>query len=88
MLTILAMAAVATVAYATVATAIRWIEKPERIAIQRFGGWALLLVALSALVVVIAAAGKDVVIGFCIGGLVAPVMTALVERKRCNSDDR
>jgi 4-hydroxybenzoate polyprenyltransferase len=81
MLTIIAMAAVATVVYATVATAVRWIENPVRTTAQRASSWVVLVLVLAGIAAVIINADKDVVVGFCIGALIAPVLNNLVDRR-------
>ncbi|MFF1947011.1 hypothetical protein ACFVWF_33285 [Rhodococcus qingshengii] len=75
------MAAVATVVYATVATAVRWIENPDRTPAQRIGGWVVLVLVLAGIAAVIVNADKDVVVGFCIGALIAPVLNTFVDRQ-------
>ncbi|MCD2109281.1 hypothetical protein O4214_29895 [Rhodococcus erythropolis] len=80
MFTIIAMAAVATVVYASVATAVRWIEDPVRTTAQRAGGWVVLVLVLAGIGAVIINADKDVVVGFCIGALIAPVLHPFVDR--------
>lgn len=46
MLTIVAMAAVATVVYATVAAVVRWIDNPDRTPAQRAASWADLVLII------------------------------------------
>jgi hypothetical protein len=79
MFTIIAMAAVATVVYAIVATAVHWIENSEWTTAQRAGGWVVLVLAGMAAVII--NADKDAVVGFCLGALIAPVLNPFMDRR-------
>lgn len=88
MLTIVAMAAVATVVYATVATVVRSIDNPDRTRAQRAAGWAVLVLVLTGIAAVMIGADKNVIVGFCIGALIAPVSNELLTRRTDRTDDR
>ncbi|UUE28700.1 hypothetical protein LRQ08_30065 (plasmid) [Rhodococcus qingshengii] len=81
MFTIIAMAAVATVVYAIVATAVHWIESSEWTTAQRAGSWVILVLVLVGIAAVIINADKDAVVGFCLGALIAPVLNPFVDRR-------